>query len=196
MDIPAFCDNCGAVFRSGIDADHCINIKFENISVGTCPICGKSGHVPDGVYNFIGDTIEILAAPRRTIDEFTRLITILTEGAKKRDDVEDIARQIRKEVPEISQIADILTRNRNDLYSFIQIILTVVQILFSMRGCDGDKNSITINQTINQVYIETDIRTKIPGVSQVKRNKGVLKPKRNDLCPCGSGVKYKKCCGG
>lgn len=21
------------------------------------------------------------------------------------------------------------------------------------------------------------------------------KPSRNDLCPCGSGIKYKKCCG-
>lgn len=24
---------------------------------------------------------------------------------------------------------------------------------------------------------------------------GVLKPKRNDLCPCGSGKKFKVCCG-
>ena len=25
--------------------------------------------------------------------------------------------------------------------------------------------------------------------------KGDAKPKRNDPCPCGSGKKYKKCCG-
>jgi uncharacterized protein YecA (UPF0149 family) len=23
---------------------------------------------------------------------------------------------------------------------------------------------------------------------------GAAKPGRNDLCPCGSGIKYKKCC--
>jgi preprotein translocase subunit SecA len=31
-----------------------------------------------------------------------------------------------------------------------------------------------------------------------KKNKpitGTKKPKRNDPCPCGSGLKYKNCCG-
>jgi len=28
-----------------------------------------------------------------------------------------------------------------------------------------------------------------------KPNNNTKKVKRNELCPCGSGIKYKKCCG-
>ena len=28
-----------------------------------------------------------------------------------------------------------------------------------------------------------------------KQNKKTKKMKRNELCPCGSGLKYKNCCG-
>lgn len=34
-----------------------------------------------------------------------------------------------------------------------------------------------------------------PEINSNKIELPVEKPKRNDPCPCGSGKKYKKCCG-
>ena len=44
--------------------------------------------------------------------------------------------------------------------------------------------------------LSTDARIEI--VKEFKRSRTVVKekePGRNDPCPCGSGKKYKKCCG-
>jgi hypothetical protein len=68
--MPAICDNCGAVFSSGVmGSDGASHITFANCTAGPCPRCGGMGHIPDGVYNFIGNAIEFLSGPQRTIDE-------------------------------------------------------------------------------------------------------------------------------
>lgn len=61
-----------------------------------------------------------------------------------------------------------------------------------------------INQTLNVPQMSEDEQKLIAetGTSIVEeilknRRKPVIKvetPNRNDLCPCGSGKKYKKCC--
>ncbi len=44
-------------------------------------------------------------------------------------------------------------------------------------------------------------RRQVPGADEeplpppVETIRGEAKPKRNDPCPCGSGKKYKQCCG-
>ncbi len=44
--------------------------------------------------------------------------------------------------------------------------------------------------TLNQSYEEGEIESAV-----TKPIEGTKKPKRNDPCPCGSGKKYKNCCG-
>jgi len=44
----------------------------------------------------------------------------------------------------------------------------------------------------------TEAEQKVAGNSNPSiksKSKSTKKPKRNDLCPCGSGKKYKHCCG-
>jgi len=48
------------------------------------------------------------------------------------------------------------------------------------------------NATLNQSYEEGVIAE---DSSKLKPLTGTKKPKRNDPCPCGSGKKYKNCCG-
>jgi preprotein translocase subunit SecA len=48
--------------------------------------------------------------------------------------------------------------------------------------------------TLNQSYEEGEITDPEVGKSR-KPITGTKKPKRNDPCPCGSGKKYKNCCG-
>ena len=46
-----------------------------------------------------------------------------------------------------------------------------------------------------------DYNTQLPGTDEeplpapVESIRSDAKPKRNDPCPCGSGKKYKQCCG-
>jgi SEC-C motif len=195
VDVPAFCDTCGAVFRSGIAVDNSTNITFVGNRAGPCPVCGGMGHIPDGVFNFVGNTIEILSAPQRTVDELSRLATILREAREKKRSPEEVAQTIRKELPELSGLADLLPKTRAELYAFLALIVAVVALLSQSGGGDSKSTNITVNQTINQVFIETEKVAKSPEKAAQSPNKAVPKVGRNDPCPCGSGKKFKKCCG-
>jgi putative acetyltransferase len=153
------------------------------------------GHIPDGVFNFVGNTIEILSAPRRTIDELSRLARVLREAREKKQSPEEVAATIRKEVPELARLADFLPKTRAELYSFLALIVAVITLLTQGGQSGGNTSNVTVNQTINQVFVETDKAAKpnekvAPQVKQATPKVG-----RNEPCPCGSGKKYKKCCG-
>lgn len=61
--ILAFCDTYGTVFSSGIFVENPTNMSFAGNRLGPCPHCGGMGHVPDGVFNFIGNTIKSCLRP-------------------------------------------------------------------------------------------------------------------------------------
>src|SRR4030065_663226 len=110
--IPAFCDTCGTVFNSGVFVENSTNISFTGNRAGPCPKCGGMGHIPDGVFNFIGNTIEILSAPERTISELMRLVQILREAKANSETREQVASRIEKELPALSKLGKLLPENR------------------------------------------------------------------------------------
>lgn len=190
MQIPAICDYCGGIFPSGIVVENSLNVTFSNISVESCPSCGHTGHVSDGVFNFIGNTIELLSGPQRTIFELENLAKILKKAKDNKSTYEEISNEIERKIPELSSFKDILPKTRNELYAFIAIILTIISIYLSQSN---ESNKIEVNNIINNIYqysgegninekdIEKEIKSKKIG--------------RNEICPCGSSKKYKKCCG-
>jgi len=153
------------------------------------------GHIPDGVFNFIDNTIEILSAPKRTLNELSHLTNILREAKEKHRSPDEVAEKIREDLPELSSVADLLPKTRSELYAFLTLIVAVIGLL--TQGSHGSNNTstITVNQTINQAFLETDKVAKPKG--SVKAPAKRISPKigRNEPCPCGSGKKYKKCCG-
>lgn len=195
MHIPAFCDTCGAVFRSGIVVENSRNITFVGNRAGPCPVCGGMGHVPDGVFNFVGNTIEILSAPKRTVDELSRLAKILRDAREQKWNPEEVAETIRKEVPELAGLADLLPKTRSELYAFLALIVAVIALLTQGSQSGGKTTNISVDQTINQVFIETDKAAKPREKNEPQAKGGTPKVGRNAPCPCGSGKKYKKCCG-
>ena len=98
--IPAFCDTCGTAFPSGLFFEKALKVTLYGNVSGPCPSCGGMGHVPDGVFNFIDNTIEILSAPQRTVEELTRLVQIIHEAKAKQQSNEQVVAQIREELPE------------------------------------------------------------------------------------------------
>jgi len=186
-NIPAFCDTCGAVFNSGFVAENSTNISFSGCGAGPCPNCGGMGHIPDGVFNFIGNTIEILSAPERTIAELTRLAQILREAKAKADTREQVVSRIEKELPSLSGLGKLLPENKSELYGFLAVVLAAVQ-LFSQTPPAQKSTTINVTQVIQQVIAE-------PSGAKAAPVKPKKKVGRNEPCPCGSGAKYKRCCG-
>lgn len=184
--VPAFCDNCGTPFPSGFRFENSFHISLSGVMSSPCPKCGGIGHVPDGLFNFVGNTIEILSAPGRTHAEYERLVSIVREGKSQKLEKDEISKKIKSEIPAFGALVDILPSNKNELYGFLAVLLAVLALLKpSDPPQPASVNIINVEQVIQQCY-EQSKDTIQPPRSKVDRN---------DLCPCSSGKKYKHCCG-
>ena len=182
--VPAFCDACSAVFNSGFVVDNSYSITFSGCTSGPCPSCGGMGHVPDGFFNFIGDTIEILSAPERTVAELSRLAGIIEQAKLNNSNREAVAEAIRQETPGLSAIADLLPTNRGELYGFLALVLATAQLLSPLSSTTQNIQNVTVNQVVAQACPSSAT----PKLSKARQG-------RNEQCACGSGKKFKKCCG-
>ena len=79
LNIPAVCDQCKNFFPSDAVAENSTNVTFENKAIGPCPRCGGTGHVPDGVYNFSENVIELVKGPDTTVADLQRLAAKLKQ---------------------------------------------------------------------------------------------------------------------
>ena len=197
--LPAFCDTCGAIFPSGIVAENSTNISLSNCAAGPCPRCGGLGHIPDGVYNFIGNTIQLLSGSNRSINELNRLADLLRTLQEKKATYEETKQVISKELPELSSVADLLPKTRQDFYQFIALILSIITLLVMLATSGENKPKVNVNQVVNYVYQQYN--TTIENTNRSSLNESIStqtkiqKIGRNQKCPCGSGKKYKHCHG-
>ncbi|CAJ1838528.1 MULTISPECIES: SEC-C metal-binding domain-containing protein [Aeromonas] len=199
-NIPAICDTCGTMFPSGIFMENCTNITLSGCKSGPCPACGGMGSIPDGVFNVLGSVIEIIDAPRKTLEQLGRYVRVINEVRDKKLTREEFKEKIENDVPELACISDILPKTRNELYAFLGLLLTALAIIISLMKDDETvviEPQIILEQTINNYNFGT--QSSIPSIA--KPSRGYLdnrsskqKVGRNEPCPCGSGIKYKKCC--
>jgi hypothetical protein len=197
MRVPAVCDNCSTIFPSSFELKS-INTSFYGCTSGPCPICGSTGHILDGVYSFVENTILLLNNSNKTKNELQKLIDILKEAKNKGQSINEIANKISSEAPELSSIKEILPKSRSEFYAFISILITIIGLFINLTSNKHDKK-IEVNQIINNFYQQNIIENNI----SIKLDSLVNKPKigvnkkigRNQLCPCKSGKKYKDCHG-
>lgn len=200
-NVPAVCDFCGGVFPSGIVAEDALNISFLNVGAGPCPSCGSPSHIPDGIYNFIGNSIELLTRPGRSLAELEHLSTLLRIAQQADTPVDQVREQLTREAPELKSLSDALPKSRSDLYAFISILVAILSLVIANFKKDQAPH-IEINQVINVLSGSLPPRDggqpapSRPRSSSSKQSTPKLKVGRNDPCPCGSGKKYKRCHGG
>ncbi|EIK0774875.1 SEC-C metal-binding domain-containing protein [Vibrio harveyi] len=188
--IPAFCDSCGTPFSSGFYFENCTEISMTGCKSGPCPKCGGQGSIPDGVFNVIGNVIEILDAPRKTVEQFARYTRVLHEAREQKLSREEVKTKIEEEVPELSGISSYLPKTRTELYAFITLLLTFIATvapLLQDKSAETDIN-IIINNTVEQIYNQSINNTEPPKTQ-------FSTPSRNDFCTCGSDKRFKNCCG-
>ena len=74
LNIPTICNDCKNFFPGDTISENSMNVVFENKTVEVpCPRCGGTGYVPDGVYNFTMDAIELVEGPESTVADLKRL---------------------------------------------------------------------------------------------------------------------------
>lgn len=184
--IPAFCDNCGAAFSSGIAVENCSNITLSGNRSGPCPRCGGMGSVIDGVFNVVGDVVEVLSAPQSTIESLNKLTQLLKKAAQEKETPEEISNNINEDIPELSEITRFLPKNATELVAWLTFILLATQIIIQLGKEENPNTQIIINQSIEQSMQQNNFYPfKQLAVPQ----------SRNSLCNCGSGKRYKHCCG-
>lgn len=155
MLLPAVCDNCGKFFTPrAINAENVQNLTISNVRVGPCPKCGGMGHIPDGVYNVMGDVLQVLSAPARSIEELQRLGNILREAYARSEDADTLRGRIRKESPALSAIADLLPANRTERIAYIALLIAAIGVIGDHVRSGEKPSNVTVNQVINNITIE------------------------------------------
>ena len=156
------------------------------------------GSVPDGLFNVLGNVIEILDAPRKTVEQLSRYVQILNGARDQNLSREQVKEQIEKDVPELACISDILPKTRVELYAFLTLLLFALTSIISLMKDDETviiQPQVILEQTINNYGAPS----KAPSASSPERRSSDVRPPkkrvgRNEPCPCGSELKYKKCC--
>ena len=73
------------------------------------------GHTPDGAFKFVESTIQILSAPRRSVDELNKRAKIIRDAREQKAASEAVVDKTRKELPELAGLADLLPQTRGEL---------------------------------------------------------------------------------
>jgi len=122
--VPAVCSQCGAVFASPFD------VRGENATfVGcrsTCPRCGGDAYIPDGIYSALTETLLAFTSGLVPRDGVERLREILVSARQSQRESGEVGKEIATEIPELSSVADVLPRTRNELHAFVAVIVALL----------------------------------------------------------------------
>lgn len=149
--VPAICRTCGAVFPSGIVADNSRDIMFTGCTAGPCPRCGGTGEIPDGVYDFVGEAMRVVAAPSYSRERLERIAAILAQARQAGAPAADVVAALEDEAPELSDLARrlLVPRTPAELAGFLVVLLMVVQI-YLMTKPPSQPTEAELNQLAEQ----------------------------------------------
>ena len=198
----AFCENpnCGAVFQFNrfIGGTGKANIEFINSRVGPCPACGGMGLIPDGTYEYANGILSILTSSDISITDLQKVEKILrTARQSKSKNSEEIIEKVKEASPPVANAFDSVPKQSNIL-QWITILIALVALAIQIHSTYFKETPQSVEQKVIEYLLkEFGVQSeskKIPDEKRTYRREGP-KIQRNDPCPCGSGKKYKKCCG-
>lgn len=191
VTIPAVCSSCGTLFYAPNLVGGTGTVEFRNSRLGPCPVCGGVGDIVDGIYNAATNTARLLISSATKPHQLKKLHEILLAAKRQNLSREEIQETVKNELPELQSLRDWLPTTRNELYTFIGIILALITLITTAALGVAQLNQNISEQDVQQLVdkaIQKQIASKKPQHAEKK------KTGRNETCPCGSGKKYKKCC--
>jgi hypothetical protein len=141
VHFPAFCSNCGLVFEaSGIRVENSRNITLSNVQQN-CPRCGAMAELPDGTFNVIGNTIEVLSASGLSRARLLRLAAVLREAHEGHMPPEAAAEQVVAEAPSLRPLVEHLAPRMRK--AFVWFLLLVIELLLQQGVSELRDDSAT-----------------------------------------------------
>jgi hypothetical protein len=208
--LPAKCSKCGFEFEGrGIFIEGTVtNVQLWN-NTESCPRCGGRARIIEGTFNVRDGVVEVLratASNRILLSRFADVAKLAQAGSL---DQEEAISQIAEESPEIRSLLERVPERFRQI--FIWVLLQAIVVLAAQGVSELRDNSATpgdVQRIVHQyerserhaIQVAVDDALKEyherdPGHHFTSGQGGELKPRRNAPCACGSGRKYKKCCG-
>lgn len=191
----AFCENpkCGAVFEAPniIGGPGSATIQMTGTRYGPCPVCGSYGRIPDGVYQYANHAVSLLTGPETSVRVLRQVHEILKRAKSNSEDKEAVLREVEAVSPQASQALQQAPETSNYI-QWITVLIALVALAIQVhtsyfKGDDVEKqfrdHLLEENKELREQNKATPYKRETPKIQ------------RNDPCPCGSGKKYKKCCG-
>lgn len=149
--MPAICDSCGTVFPSGFYVENSINIGFSGCKSGPCPKCGGDGSVPDGLYNFIGDIIQLVSGPEMTVKRLKHFSALLEESLQKELAPSHVVSKIEQTDPGfLPAIQPFFKKHHMTFVAYISLLVSILSIVIPLLTSG---NKIDVNIVINNLII-------------------------------------------
>ena len=171
--IPAFCYNCATIFSSGIEATNVKRLTLKG-NKSRCPNCGTMAPIPDGVYNAIGDTLELIAGPDRTVKDLETLKEIFEDARRRQVSREEFATRLERDAPHLSGILSHLPVSEAAFWAALTFLVTTVNSLYN--NCAGRPPSTNIDLDVDYYeFVVDSVSTSIEGPIQRDDNSGAAK---------------------
>jgi hypothetical protein len=104
--LPAFCNGCGAVYSSGINAlGGPTTVQIHNVQI-QCPNCGAMGQVPDGTYEAAREALAFLGGPALSHQQLWRLQEIIRRGRDSSASAEEVTETVEAALPETKNLLE------------------------------------------------------------------------------------------
>lgn len=190
----AYCENpnCKTIFSNSsiFGGSGALNIKISDVKIGPCPNCGSMGIVPDGVYNYINNSISFIRSTKESIENLLEVKKLLINYKDNPKPKEEVISEVNKISPEYAKTIE--KETDIDYHKWISTIIAILTVAILIhqsyfKGNDKEISDKIIEQLLNQnkTLIENSI---------IKTQNSNIKQNRNDKCHCNSGLKFKKCC--
>ena len=192
----AFCENpeCGSVFEASnlFGGPGSATIHMTNTRVGPCPVCGSSGLIPDGIYQYANQAVSLLTGPETSIHVLRQVHEILKRAKTKSEDKKSVLKEVEAVSPQAAQALQQAPETSNYL-NWIAVLIALVALAIQVHTSyfKGDD----VEKQFRDHLLEENKELRERNKSAIPYKREQPKIQRNDPCPCGSGKKYKKCCG-
>jgi len=127
---------------------------------------------------WVEDTMGYLNYKMEIVDDFKRFEKQILHLKKNYSDFYDISLEFFDQLFDTKKRAALKQEIERELIKFVNKYKPILYTILEERGEDTD-------------FLE-HVPTFVPGVASVRSEPKVG---RNEPCPCGSGKKYKRCCG-
>ena len=138
------------MFQTNIFAGEIRNLRLRGNRTN-CPRCNGWAELPDGTFNVVGDTIEVLEATDLTRERLLRLQAILDRAREGRMDPEEAAAAVVKEAPELEPLIDRFRPKMGvALYAFLWFVFQILaaQVLAEVR--DDSPSTSDVRQAVEE----------------------------------------------